>query len=142
MSTNQIQQKITQGLMGIYCITNTVSGGHYVGSSRSIHDRLKKHLEYLNSGRHENPRLSAEWQTNGPTAFIFKILEIVTVPGDLVSKEIEWMQKLGAVGALFNRINHKGGPRTLVSLHRTTKEKLEDLGYKSINEAILSLMEK
>lgn len=54
-------EKAARGLMGIYCIRHSSSGMCYVGSSASIHNRLKAHMDFLSKGTHINHDLQERW---------------------------------------------------------------------------------
>jgi group I intron endonuclease len=60
---------------GVYIITNTNSGKHYVGYSRDTDRRLKEHKTRLNSGRHENGHLQNAYNKDGAGSFTFDHLE-------------------------------------------------------------------
>jgi len=61
---------------GIYCIRNLITGDFYIGSaSRSIKDRWGQHRSSLNTGKHRNCRLQADWKFYGSVSFQFSVLE-------------------------------------------------------------------
>ena len=131
--------KLTQGLCGIYLIENTKTNKSYIGQSRAIQIRWKQHLLYMNHGNKEVAQLADEWAKYGATAFRFSILEIVKDPRLLEERERYWMDRMGADRLYNRRTGIK--KRTQISVHLETKERLEALGCKSLNEAIESLLE-
>lgn len=60
---------------GVYCITNTVNGKRYVGSSNNLYNRLMDHVQCLNSKRAHNAHLQAAWNKYTSDAFEYTILE-------------------------------------------------------------------
>ncbi|HMA78307.1 MAG TPA: GIY-YIG nuclease family protein [Candidatus Paceibacterota bacterium] len=55
--------------MGIYSITNTVTGDYYVGQSVRVRKRIADHLNLLGRGVHPNPRLQNAFHKYGTGAF-------------------------------------------------------------------------
>lgn len=60
---------------GIYKITNTINGKFYVGSSKDIDWRWYCHRHYLETGKHNNPKLQHSWNKHGSISFIFEVIE-------------------------------------------------------------------
>jgi group I intron endonuclease len=71
---------------GIYCILNTVNNKQYIGSSKNIYHRLKRHQSELRRGVHFNPILLNSYKKHGEAAFIVQIVEEVS-PEFLTSRE-------------------------------------------------------
>lgn len=64
---------------GIYCITNTVNNKFYIGSSKNIYHRLKRHSSDLSKGKHQNPYLLNAYKKYGSSAFTVSILEEISL---------------------------------------------------------------
>ncbi len=81
---------------GIYAITNTITGEQYVGSARLLPDRWRRHKYALRTHTHPTRRLQAAWDTYGPDAFTFTVLEETTVwmPNNILPIEREWIARL------------------------------------------------
>lgn len=78
---------------GIYVIENTVNGHRYVGSaSVSFYERLNQHLHHLRKGKHHNRHLQGAWNTYGPDAFRFVIIEQCP-PSICISREQYWFEE-------------------------------------------------
>lgn len=78
----------------VYSITNILTRDRYVGSSANVYTRRNDHLSSLRRGRGQNPRLLANWNQYGESAFEFEILEKVKDPSQLWQKEQEWIDRL------------------------------------------------
>lgn len=78
---------------GIYCITNTKNHKQYVGSSKNIYHRLKRHYSELQRGVHANPYLQNSYNKHGKDCFTVSILEEVPV-NILTQKEQEYIDNL------------------------------------------------
>ena len=61
--------------VGIYTITNTLTGEQYIGSSEHIPNRWSQHRKLLCAGKHDNPLLQDAWSRDGELAFRFEVLE-------------------------------------------------------------------
>ena len=52
-------------ISGIYCIENIVTGHKYIGQSKNIYRRWKKHINALNMNSHDNSYLQNSWNKYG-----------------------------------------------------------------------------
>lgn len=66
-------------LIGIYSITNTITGEMYIGQSLSIHKRWNNHLEQLELNSHHSDKLQESYNKYGISAFGFKVLELMPI---------------------------------------------------------------
>lgn len=66
---------MNKSISGIYAIVNKVNGKKYVGSSKDIEVRWKKHINQLNRGIHGNSHLQSSWDKYGKDGFHFVVLE-------------------------------------------------------------------
>src|SRR6266404_844649 len=62
-------------ISGIYKIINKIDGKYYVGSSKSIMERWKKHFQLLKKGNHDNSRLQNAFNKYGENNFELQIIE-------------------------------------------------------------------
>lgn len=71
-------------MVGVYKITNVLNQDSYIGSSKNIEERWKKHLYLYNrKGRHYNYHLYRAMRKYGVENFKFEVLEICTEPDRL-----------------------------------------------------------
>ncbi len=93
---------------GIFCIRNTVNGKVLLGSSLNLDGPLNSHRFMLTIGKHRNEELQSDWNTLGPEAFVFEILEKVrqtdepefNIADELTLLEEIWWEKLLPTGKL------------------------------------------
>lgn len=78
---------------GIYCITNAKNGKTYIGSSKNIYHRLKRHQSELRRGIHANPYLQNSYNKYGGDCFNVSLIEEVSVEL-LTQKEQEYINNL------------------------------------------------
>lgn len=61
-------------LSGIYWILNTINNKIYIGSSKDLYIRKRKHFERLKKGNHTNNHLQNAYNKYGKETFEFEIL--------------------------------------------------------------------
>ena len=79
---------------GVYQIRNTVDGKIYVGSARDLQKRSRDHFWQLKRGKHHSILLQRAWEKHGPTAFAFKVIEVVDDVATLIAREQEHLDRL------------------------------------------------
>lgn len=87
-----------------------VSGKVYVGSSRNIEDRWRRHKGELRLGKHHSFKLQAAWNKHGEEAFEFTVLEVVS-NGFISIVEQAYINKYDAYKKGYNcaRLTSGGG---------------------------------
>lgn len=60
--------------VGIYQITNTVTGYIYIGQSTDINKRFRVHRNKLEKGIHSNPFLRKTYKKHGGDKFLFSVI--------------------------------------------------------------------
>ncbi len=91
---------------GVFQVRNTRNGKVLLGSSLNLEGPLNSHKFMLTIGKHRNEELQKDWNTYGPEAFVFEVLEVVKVKDDpnfnlddeLTLLEQIWLEKLRPVG--------------------------------------------
>ena len=98
------QERVKQA--GIFQVKNTVNGKVLLGSSLNLDGPLNYHKFSLTIGGHRNSALQEDWNTYGPDAFVFEILDVVKVKDDpafnvadeLTVLEQLWIEELQPFG--------------------------------------------
>ena len=91
-------------IIGIYRITNTVTGDFYIGSSKNIKQRLATHKWPSTWNEHPNNPMYLDMQKYGVDKFVFEILEEVEIE-QLKEKEQQFIEKMHPI---YNQMNAKG----------------------------------
>jgi group I intron endonuclease len=138
---NKFVEKSRKGLMGIYKIVNSVTGEVYVGSSRSVANRIQKHMNDMTDRKHENKSLEELWHRHGAHTFSFSIVELVDDERYLLEKERYWIAQLGGKQAMLNKKDHSNLERTNISVPLETRDSLRALGKGSMDKAIRYLID-
>ncbi len=122
---------------GIYEIKNTNNDKKYIGYSKNIENRVKRHFRKLSKNLHENFYLQNAWNKYGEKCFKYLILEEVETYL-LKEKEIEYIKSLNT--KYPNGYNLTNGGDGIVNLDEVSKNKIRDaqLGNKNRAGAILS----
>jgi len=87
---------------GVYAIQNIENGRVYVGSSVDVLRRLRTHETQMLLGRSSNPGIQADLATMGCEAFVMHVLERVSVPAHLSTREQFWADYLRAFEVGYN----------------------------------------
>jgi group I intron endonuclease len=74
----------TTGVYIIYCLASEKA---YVGKSKNIRDRWRKHRTMLNCRKHRNPHLQNAWIKHGKNLFVFGVLEVLKEEESLADRE-------------------------------------------------------
>ena len=67
---------------GIFQVRHIPSGRILLGSSLNLDGPLNRHRFLLTIGRHPSEALQKDWNSDGPGAFAFELLEVVKVSDD------------------------------------------------------------
>jgi group I intron endonuclease len=76
----------TEDLPGIYVISNVVNSKWYIGSSKHVRTRLRRHRYKLRHGEHCNKHLQRAWNLYGEECFTGFLLEYCAEE-DLITRE-------------------------------------------------------
>jgi group I intron endonuclease len=80
-------------MIGIYKITNTITGKIYIGSSINIERRFQRHKNDLLKNKHNNAHLQREYNNYTLDCFTFEVIEI-TCKSDLKVIEQNYLNKI------------------------------------------------
>ena len=95
---------MVEKIIGVYKITNTVTGDFYIGSSKNIENRWINHKCPSTWKRHPNNPMYLDIQKYGTDKFVFEILEEVEIT-HLKEKEQQFIEKMHPT---YNSYNAKG----------------------------------
>jgi hypothetical protein len=96
------QYKLTPRSMGVGAVRNTTSDKALVVAGRDLSALLNRHQAQLRLNAHGNRALQADWNTLGPGAFEFVVLDTLTPKDapdydpteDLRTLEELWLERL------------------------------------------------
>ena len=118
---------------GIYCIENILDNKKYIGQSKDVKNRWRKHIGELNNNKHCNSYLQNAWNKYGEMNFHFYVLE------DCPSEELDNREKYWI--AYFKSIDRdsgynlkSGGQKGGSILSNESKEKLRKSVKESYND--------
>ena len=89
--------------MGVYCVRNLHTGDALIGRSTDLPAILNRERTSLRFGGHPNRWLQQDWNTLGPDAFTFEVLDELAWPedtpdfdptSDLLLLESMWRERL------------------------------------------------
>lgn len=66
-------------MIGIYRITNIITGENYVGQSKDIERRWQEHDDMLLNNKHHSKKLQNAFNIYGPYVFIKTVVKIYNV---------------------------------------------------------------
>lgn len=81
-------------MMGIYIVTCLETDHQYVGQAVDIAQRWREHRQKLARGAHPRWRWQDDWDTHGPDAFTWEVLEEVADSAALSSRETYYIRAL------------------------------------------------
>lgn len=100
MSANVFSEKSFDRSSGIYAIYNTENGKVYIGSSKNVAYRLRKHLETLIKNSHRNNHLQNSFNLHGISKFKLTFVEKCE-RSELLEREQFWIDLLCAANQKF-----------------------------------------
>jgi hypothetical protein len=68
--------------MGVFRVYNTATGKSFVGASNDLPAMLNRQRFQLELGSHPNRALQLDWNSRGPEAFVFEVLDTLDPPDD------------------------------------------------------------
>ena len=91
---------------GVYRVQHAPSGRALLGSSPDAPAMLNRIRAQLRMGGHPSRELQRDWESDGPDAFSFEVLDVLTPSespdydptDDLRMLEELWLEKLGPLG--------------------------------------------
>lgn len=86
----QIEQEY-KNLMGIYRIINSLDKRDYVGSAQKLKKRYQEHIGGIKKKKHHSKKLQRFVNKYGIETLSFTLLELVTDPNQLITREQYWL---------------------------------------------------
>jgi len=83
--------------MGVFCITNTVNGKIFIGSSLDLTAIWHAQRFQLNAGMHSNEELQKDWKQFGSENFTYEIIEEIIQADETTidyNKEVKVLEAL------------------------------------------------
>lgn len=86
-----------RGKSGIYCIRNKINGKVYIGKSKCIHMRIRRHIADLNrKTKDENCHLINSWHKYGRENFEYFVIEFCDI-SLTAERELFWIKNFNAL---------------------------------------------
>ena len=109
------QYKLDSRPAGIFVVRNVATGRSFVGASSDLPGMLNRQRFQLELGSHPDAELQADWNSLGPEAFEFAVLDRLEPPDDPAFDPAEelklllslWLQKVAESGADLYRVSHR-----------------------------------
>jgi group I intron endonuclease len=108
----------------IYRITNMINNKYYIGSAESFARREWQHRNDLKRGVHKNPHLQASWNKYGEDAFVFEVLEEISVDKTTFEVENTYLHAHVGLPECYNINTDAIGMRTGIAMSEASKQKI------------------
>lgn len=110
---------------GIYLITNTINGRHYVGQSIDIERRFRDHQQSTANPNATdfNTPLHRAFRKYGLESFTFEVLEVVPNHSELNSAENKYIAKFNSIATGYNQIITSRNGLSKEDLNKKREEK-------------------
>ena len=123
--------------IGIYKITNLINSKLYIGKSKDIENRYKKHLTQLKHNNHINKHFQNSFNKYGEDNFLYEIIEECEL-NLLNDKEKYWINYYDCSNPLFGYNKTKGGDGLIATDEIKSKISKSLLGVKHSEERKLN----
>jgi len=123
-------------IIGVYKISNTLSGRYYIGYSTNIDRRFCVHRSKLNKNCHDNIFLQRAYNLDGEDKFKYDIIHICDTEEEAKEIELQYLTDLSIRDMLYN-LNYNNSGGDLMS-HHPDKEKIRE----KISNSLLEIINK
>ena len=121
-------------IIGVYKISNTLSGRYYIGYSTNIYRRFCAHRNKLKQKCHDNIFLQRAYNLDGEDKFLYEIIHTCDTEEEAKEIELKYLTNLSIREYLYNlNFNNSGGD--LLSNH-PDKEKIREKIVNSFKETL------
>ena len=123
-----------QKIIGVYKISNTLSGRYYIGYSTNINKRFTVHRSKLKQNCHDNIFLQRAYNLDGEDKFIYEIIHFCDTEEEAKEIELQYLTDLTIRNIIYNlNFNNSGGD---LLTHHPDKEKIREKILNSFKETI------
>ena len=122
--------------IGVYKISNILSGRYYIGYSTNIERRFCVHRSKLRKNCHDNIFLQRAYNLDGEDNYRYDIIHICDTEEEAKEIELKYLTDLSIREKLYN-LNYNNSGGDLIS-HHPEKEKIRN----QISSSLLQLMSK
>jgi group I intron endonuclease len=113
-----------QRIIGVYKISNTLSGRYYIGYSTNIDRRFLSHRNKLKKKCHDNIFLQRAYNLDGEDKFKYDIIHMCNTEEEAKEIELQYLTDLNIRNVLYNlNYNNSGGD---LLTHHPDKEKIRE----------------
>jgi group I intron endonuclease len=124
-------------IIGVYKISNTLSGRYYIGYSTNINKRFKSHCYKLKQNIHDNIFLQRAYNLDGEDKLKYDIIHICDTMDEAKEIELKYLTDLSIRDKLYNlNFNNSGGD--LLTNH-PDKEKIREKIIHSFKETLSNM---
>ena len=121
-------------IIGVYKISNTLSGRYYIGYSTNIDRRFWSHRNKLKKNCHDNIFLQRSYNLDGEDKFKYDIIHICDREEEAKEIELQYLTNLSIRNVLYNlNYNNSGGD---LMTHHPDKEKIIEKRRNSCKETL------
>jgi group I intron endonuclease len=121
-------------IIGVYKISNILSGRYYIGYSSNINRRFSVHRNKLKQNCHDNIFLQRAYNLDGEDKFIYEIIHICDTKEEAKEIELQYLTDLTIRNIIYNlNFNNSGGD---LLTHHPDKEKIREKILNSFKETL------
>jgi group I intron endonuclease len=126
-----------QKIIGVYKISNTLSGRYYIGYSTNMNKRFTVHRSKLKQKCHDNIFLQRAYNLDGEDKFIYEIIHKCDTEEHAKEIELQYLTDLSIREYLYNlNFNNSGGD---LLTHHPDKDNIREKILKSFTETISNM---
>ena len=129
--------KTKQLIIGVYKISNIVSGRYYIGYSTNINKRFTVHRSKLKQNCHDNIFLQRAYNLDGEDKFNYEIIHICNSEEEAKTIELQYLNDLSIRDKIYN-LNYNNSGGDLLTNH-PDKDKIREKIVNSCKETLSNM---